>query len=364
MSYWTPPTTTSDRPRARPALGRMVAATLAAAGVLLALASTAKTLKIATSAPDGTTWMKILRTAGDEVEAATEGRVKLKFYPGGVQGDDADVLRKMRIGQLHGGTVQTGVFDRIYSDIQVYNLPMVFHGLDEVDAVRKVIDPVLIDGLKAQGFVAFGFAEVGMAYAMSTKEASSLEDARRLKVWAPQGDEPSARTLSAFRISPIFLTIGEVLPSLTTGAIDTVAAPPVAVLPLLWHTRLKYVLDLPFMYIYSPLVVYERSLKGIDPADRAALERIMGAAVAQADRRNRADHDSAWQALGKQGLQFLGPTRAEVSEWRTVARTATRIWVDEGIISSGMYHKLMAALAEIRNPQANRARAQPAVAGR
>jgi len=336
---------------------------LAVVAMALAPPSVAKTLKIATTAPDGTAWMKLLRQAGADIEKATEKRITLRFYPGGVQGDDTDVLRKMRIGQLHGGTVRTGVFGRIYSDIQLYNLPMVFRDLDEVDAVRKIMDPVLIEGLADAGFIAFGVAEVGMAYAMSTKEASSIADARRLKVWSPQGDVPAARTLEAFNISPIPLTISEVLPSLTTGAIDTVAAPPVAVLPLLWHTRLKYVLDLPFMYIYSPLVVSESSLRGIKPADLEVLHRVMGAAVAQADRLNRVDHDAAWKALRGQGLKFVTPSSTEANEWRTVAGTASRIWVDEGLISKPMYERLNTVLTKIRSDQASRNTARPAVAG-
>ena len=359
MTYWTPRTTTSN--------GRMYRRTFAAAATIVAMSvaapGVAKTLKIATGAPDGTAWMKLLRQAGADVEEATKKRITLRFYPGGAQGDDRDVLRKMRIGQLHGGTVRTGVFGGIYPDIQLYNLPMVFRDLGEVDAVRKVMDPVLIEGLAEAGFIAFGIAEVGMAYAMSTKAASSIADARRLKVWSPQGDVPAARTLEAFSISPIPLTIAEVLSSLSTGAIDTVAAPPVAVLPLLWHTRLKYVLDLPFMYIYSPLVVSERSLRGIDPADVAVLHRALGGAVAEADRLNRADHDAAWRALRRQGLEFLTPTPAEVNEWRTVAATAMRIWVDEGLISKPMYERLNSVLVEIRGGQAKKDIARPAVAG-
>ena len=359
MPYWTPLTTISECSarglrRANLVFRRPAAAAVAVVALALAPPCVAKTLKFASTAPDGTTWMKSLRQAGTEVEAATEGRIKLKFYPGGVQGDDADVLRKMRIGQLHGGTVRTGVFGKIYSDVQLYNLPMVFHDLDEVDAVRASMDPLLMGGLADAGFVALGIAEVGMAYAMSTKAARSLADARRLKIWSPQGDVSVARTLSAFRISPIPLTIGEVLPSLTTGAIDTVAAPPVAVLSLLWHTRLKYVLDLPFMYVYSPVVVYERSLKGVLEADRAALLRIFGSAVAEGDRRNRGDHDAAWQALRNQGLEFQKPAPAELSEWRSAAQTVTRIWVEDGMISDGMYAKLKAVLAQIREGQANR----------
>ena len=359
MNYSTPRMTTSS-PRM---LRRALVAAAAIAAIVLATPSVAKTLKIATGAPDGTAWMKLLRQAGADVETATEGRVELKFYPGGTQGDDHDVLRKMRIGQLHGGTVRTGVFGRIYSDIQLYNLPMVFRDLDEVDAVRKVMDPVLIEGLAQAGFIAFGIAEVGMAYAMSTKRASSIAAARRSKVWSPQGDVPAARTLEAFGISPIPLTIGEVLTSLTSGAIDTVAAPPVAVLPLLWHTRLEYVLDLPFMYIYSPLVVSERGLRGIEPADLAVLNRALGGAVAEADRLNRADHDASLKALRKQGLKFVSPTLAEVNEWRTVAATAMQIWVDEGLISKPMYDRLNSVLAEIRRRHAAKKIARPAVAG-
>ena len=359
MNYSTPRTTTSSPRMHRRAL---VAAT-AIVALALAAPSVAKTLKIATGAPDKTPWMNLLRQAGADVETATKGRVELRFYPGGTQGDDRDVLRKMRIGQLHGGTVRTGVFGGIYSDIQLYNLPMVFRDLDEVDAVRKVMDRVLIEGLAEAGFIAFGIAEVGMAYAMSTKQASAIADARRLKVWSPQGDVPAARTLEAFGISPIPLTIAEVLQSLTSGAIDTVAAPPVAVLPLLWHTRLKYVLDLPFMYIYSPLVVSERALRGIEPADLAVLHRFLGEAVAEADRLNRADHDGSWKALRRQGLKFVAPTPAEVNEWRTVAATAMQIWVDEGLISKPMYDRLEALLAKIRSGRAAKDIARPAVAG-
>ena len=332
-------------------------ATLATAMVAIALAvaqsPVAKELKIATSAPDGTAWMKLLRQAGADVAKATEGRVKLKFYPGGTQGDDRDVMRKMRIGQLHGGSIRTGVFGRTYSDIQLYNLPMVFRSMDEVDQVRRALDPDLIEGLGDAGYTAYGLVELGMAYAMSTHEARSLADARRLKVWAPKGDIPAIRLLEAFDIKPITLTIGEVLPSLAAGVIDTVAAPPVAVLPLQWHTRLEYVLDLPFMYVYSPFVIYERSLRGVDPADQAALHRILSAAVTEADQRSRADHDAAWNALGTQGLEFLSPKAEEAAAWRAAAGEATKVWIDEGIVSQLMYGKLQAVLAEIRGTQAS-----------
>ena len=360
MPYWTRPTTTSEVRRHR----CRVAAVLVAAVLLAPSTATAATLKIATAAPDGSSWMHALRQAGTDVEAATQGRVEIKYYPGGVRGNDQQVLRRIRGRQLDGAIVQTGVFSQLFNDVLIYNLPMVFRNLDEVDAVRPAIDPLLVAGLADAGFVAFGIAEVGMAYAMSTKEARSLADARRLKVWSPQGDRPAERILSAFRIKPIPLGLAEVLSGLQTDLIDAVAAPPVAVFPLRWQTRLKYVLDLPFMYVYSLFVVSDRSLRDVADADIATVKRIMGAAVADVDRLNRAGHDAAWQALRTQGLRFLTPTGAEVAEWRAAASAAQQVWIDEGIVSEDMHATLMKALGEARSAQAVRTVVEPGIAGR
>ena len=316
--------------------------------MLLGIAAEAKALKIATVSPDGSSWMKILGAAGAELDAATEGRLTLKFYPGGSMGDDASVLRRMRSGQLHGGLVLTTTFAKIYPDTQVYNLPMVFRNMAEVDAVRETMDPLLMAGFREHGFISLGLAEVGMAYPMGTRPARSVADARRLKVWAPQGDAAAVRMLRAFRITPIQMPIGDVLPGLATGLIDTVASPPVATLPLLWHTRLKYVLDLPLMYVYGTLVVSERGLRGVAPADVATLQRIVGDAMVRADRQNRADHDAARQALAAQGLEFIELAATELEEWGDNAARARADWVAEGVISDDIHNAIVARLAEVR----------------
>ena len=196
-----------------PRVPRGLAALCAAATcLLLALPAPATTFKIATLSPAGSAWMNILRAAAEEVDAATEGRVAFRFYPGGAMGDDWAVLRKIRAGQLHGGVVTTTVFNRIYSDVQLYNLPLVFRDLSEVDAVRAKLDSVLLAGMERNGFVAFGIAEVGMAYAMSQRPTGTLESLRRAKVWSPEGDISVARALETFGIAPIPLTVVDVLP--------------------------------------------------------------------------------------------------------------------------------------------------------
>ena len=249
------------------------------------LADGATNFKIATISPDGSSWMKLLREGGRSVERATEGRVKFKFYPGGVKGDDQTVLKLMRVGQLHGGIVTTGVFNRIYPDVQVYNLPMHFRTPQEIDRVRTMLDPELMRGLENAGFVCFGIAEVGMAYAMGKKRATSIAGARRLKVWTPQGDEAAMRTLVAFGITPIPSSIVNVLPGLQTGLFDTITTPPVAAVALQWHTQIRYVLDLPLMYVYGLFVVSATQFERLSDADQTTLRSIMADVVRQADRK-------------------------------------------------------------------------------
>ena len=308
------------------------------------LADGATNFKIATISPDGSSWMKLLREGGRSVERATEGRVKFKFYPGGVKGDDQTVLKLMRAGQLHGGIVTTGVFNRIYPDVQVYNLPMHFRTPQEIDRVRTMLDPELMRGLENAGFVCFGIAEVGMAYAMGKKRATSIAGARRLKVWTPQGDEAAMRTLVAFGITPIPSSIVNVLPGLQTGLFDTITTPPVAAVALQWHTQIRYVLDLPLMYVYGLFVVSATQFERLSDADQATLRSIMADVVRQADRKNRADDIATFDVLLAQGIELLTPSDDERREWRRVGEEAAEEWIDRGIVSRGLYQRFQSAL--------------------
>ena len=331
------------------ALGRCAFGLAFALLVVFAEPGAGKTLKVATTSPASSSWVKTLKAANEELKAVTEGRLAFRIYADGRKGrDDTVVLRKIGIGELHGGLVTAAVFQRIYPDMQIYNLPMAFRDLAEVDAIRERMDSQLLAGLDAAGFECFGIAEVGMAYPMSVKPVRTVADGRRLKVWSPQGDVAAARTLEAFGISPISLTIADVAGGLSSGLIDTVAVPPVAVLPLQWHTRLKYVVDLPIMYIYGTFVVDKKTLRDVAQSDLEAMRRIMGAAVAQADRQNRGDHERVLEALRNVGLQFIALTPEEQAGWREFAEAAAARWVKEGVIGADIHKTLKEHLAAIR----------------
>ena len=340
--------TSSRSVRAFAAAAAVVAAAVLVRTLLPGGAASAATLKIATVSPDGSGWMKLLRAAAKEIERETAGRVELKLYPGGVMGDERAMMRKMRIGQLQGAVLTTGVFNRIYPDVQIYNLPMQFRGFEEVDYVRERLDAELMQGLEASGFVSLGFAEVGMAYAMSTRPARSVSDAGSLKVWTPLGNEAAVKAIRDFGISPIPLAITDVLAGLQTGLIDTVAIPPVGALALQWHGPLEYVLDLPFMYVYAPMVLAKRPFERLEEPDREAVRRLLGHAVEDADAGNRADHDPVWRVLQQQGLSLVRPSAEEAAEWQARADAASRRWVADGIVSRALYERFVSYLSEFR----------------
>lgn len=307
-----------------------------------------ETFKVATVSPDGSMWMRMLRQGAAEIAEKTDDRVQFKFYPGGVMGDDKAVLRKIRSMQLHGAVLTAGGLNQVYPDIQLYTLPMVFNDLDEVDHVREAMDAELMSGLRSKGFVGFGIAEVGFAYAMSKARVETFDGIRSQKVWIPDGDPGAEMAIRTFDITPIPLSIADVLGGLQTGLIDSVAVPPVGAIALQWHTQLKYVFDLPLLYVYGLLTVRDRQFDKLDPADQRIVTEVMGDVVRQVNAQNRIDHERAVVALKSQGLSWSVPTADEIAHWKGLSRRASDEMITQGVISAELFESLNDRLSEYR----------------
>ena len=166
-----------------------------------------KTIKIATISPDGTYWMKQMRAGAKEIKEKTQGRVKFKFYPGGVMGNDDSVLRKMHIGQLHGGAITIGALSQSTPDTTIYGLPFLFSSIDDAAEIRKISDPMLSKKMDESGFVCFGIAQGGFTYLMSKEQINSLDDLKSQKSWVPEKSDVGLSVYSYVGISPISLPV-------------------------------------------------------------------------------------------------------------------------------------------------------------
>jgi TRAP-type C4-dicarboxylate transport system substrate-binding protein len=308
----------------------------------------AQEFKVATLAPDGSYPMQEFRKAAEAIKARTEGRVVFKFYPGGTMGNDKTVLRKVRFNQLQGAALTGGGLAEVYPQDQIYNLPFLFKSFEEVDHIRKRIDPVLIQALADRGFVSFGLIEGGFAHMMSAKPIRGTSDLRGLKVWAPEGDPISRTVFEQLGVSPIPLPLTDVLTGLQTGLIDTVGTSPYGAITLQWFTRIKYVTDVPLLYFYGTLVVDKKVFDRLAPADQAVVREVMGAAVSRIDRKSRADNQDARGKLQKQGVQFVMPGPAELDRWHEVAAQATAKLGQAGAYDRAMLTQVEGYLREFR----------------
>jgi TRAP-type C4-dicarboxylate transport system substrate-binding protein len=300
----------------------------------------ATTLKIATIAPDGTTWMKKMRAAAAKIKKETDGRVKVRYYPGGVMGNDNSVLRKIRVGQLHGGALTGGGLTAIYKDAQVYTLPFQFRSLAEVDAVRAQMDQDIIAGIKQNGFISFGLSEGGFAYLLSNSPVKTTDDMRKLKIWIPEGDQVNALMFKALGISPIPLPVTDVMTGLQTGLIDTIASSPIGAIALQWHTRVKHLTNVPLIYLYASLVIKEKALKRLSDADRKVVNETLQATFKELDQINRQDNEQALAALEQQGITLAQPSMAQRLAWEKHANTMLKQLTKDKVFTTEMLSKM------------------------
>lgn len=317
-------------------------------GLLFTLQAEAKVLKIATISPEGSAWMKAMRIAAKDIAKQTEGRVKLKFYPGGVMGNDAAVLRKIRIRQLQGAAVPAGSLRKHYNDIEIYSLPLRFKNFEEVDYVRSRMDKKISEGIEEGGFVTFGLAEGGLAYAMSNSEINTVSELQKKKVWIPSNDQSALQAVQAFDVSPFPLDLSNVLVSLQTGMIDTVATSPIAAIALQWHTQVKHITELPLMYVYAVLAIDKKVFYKLGDADQAILRTVLTETFRYIDSQNRKDNVAALAALKAQGIQTTTPSPEQQAEWYERADNAVKEISKKGIISQESLQELEGHLRDFR----------------
>jgi len=308
-------------------------------------------LKIATLSPEGSLWMQKMRSSADEISKKTNRMVRFKFYPGGIMGDDKAVLRKIKIGQLHGGGFSIGSLTKFYKDSQIYCLPMEFTSLEEIDFVRSYMDRIIVDGLYQGGFKTFGLAEGGFAYILSKSSIKTIDDLQKQRVWIPENDYLSLETVRAFGVKPIPLSVADVLPGLQTGLINTVTVPLIYAVTLQWHTQISYITDTPLIYVYALFALTKKAYLKILPNHQKIVSDVLSRASREIDAENRKQNFQAITALQKQGIKFVAPTKKELQSWSVKAASVSKTLLKAGELSQNIVDILKKNLKKYRSQQ-------------
>lgn len=308
----------------------------------------AKVLKIATLAPDGTDWMNQMRQASKRIAEQTNNRVKFKFYPGGIMGNEKSVLRKMHIGQLHGSAMTNTALSKLGNVNLVYSMPLKYRSYEEVTHIREKLDELLLKELYQNGYTAYSIAGDGFAYLLSQNPLKTLEDLKQQKVWVPKGDVVARTMLEELGNSPVSLPLTDVLTGLQTGLFTTVGAPPSFSIALQWHTKVKYLVDLPMFFSYGALVFSNKALKGISAQDQAILRKEITQVFKVLNKRNWENNLKAREALKSQGIEFIKPSKTELDKIYRLADQVTAKLIKEGVFDAGMVKQVNTMLAAYR----------------
>ncbi len=310
------------------------------------------TLKFATLIPTGTEWTTILDDWIKDVEAKSKGRLKFKMYPGGVMGDEPDVLRKIRKGQLHGGLFTGYGIGRIYSPARVLEVPFLFKNTDESDYVRDHIMPDIEKGFKKNGFELLGWPEIGFIHFFSKHKIESIEDVRKSRIWLWQGDPLGEAFFEASDISPIPLSIIDVYPQLSAkhGSIDTVYVSTFGAIALQWHSKLKYATNIALTNAIGGLVISNKFFDKL-PQDLQSLLKTTGKTMSDRVRNStRLENQKSRILLEESGIVFLWDwDDNSMEQFIEIRDKAAKHLENTNYIPASFFNKTRNLLTEYRN---------------
>lgn len=308
--------------------------------------------KIASLAPEGSVWVDSFKEFAREVTEKTGGEVGFRIYPGGVMGDDRAMYRKIRAGQLHGGGfTMTGISDIVH-DFRVMAIPFLFKSYTEVDLVSAELQPLFSQRFAAKGLQFVQMTEVGFVYTFSDKPRITIDDLQQAKTWAPSNDPLTGAFLASMGVSPIALSIPDVLSSLQTGLVNTAFNSLYGSIVLQWYTKAPYVTDQPYGYAYGVFLVSKKAFDKLTDEQKQIVNDAARTHFPELIRKTRASNSDSRGVLESHGVQFVSTTDEIVAELEKHRDAAITQLIGDAF-SREIYDTLNKTLIEHRLKSAN-----------
>ncbi len=303
--------------------------------------------KIASLAPDGSVWVTQFDKFAKEVSEKTDGEVGFRVYSGGIMGDDQAMYRKMRVGQLQGGGFTMTGIAQVVPDFRIMAIPFLFDDYAEVDAVRSGLLPLFREQFAAQGMELIAMTEVGFIYTMSAKPIATIEELRKATIWIPSGDPLISTFIETIGLTPIQLSIPDVLSSLQTGLVDTVFNSLYGSIVLQWFTKARYVTDNPFGYAYGVFLLDKKRFDRLPPKYAEIIRKSAATHFPALIDETRKSNAESYQVLQKQGVTFIKADQETIKELKSF-QTQTVEKAVGGSFSRETYAKMMKILDDYR----------------
>lgn len=330
----------------------MIAALALVAGLMMARPSTvlATVIKIAVVMPEGSTWTNTLNELADAVREESAGELEFKIYAGGISGDEADVLRKMRVNRLHAGGFSGVGLGLVLPEVRILELPLLFKSYAEIDFVKEKMFPAFAQGFEKKGYVLLGFAEAGFVYLFSNRRIDSVEGLRESKMWVWKGDRVAESFLDAFGVQAYPLQLADVPTGLDTGMIDSFYSPPLAAVAFQWYARVRYLLDFPMVNSTGALLMNRRTFNDLSDRNQEILQRLTRQFCTTLVQRTRRDNAEALKVLAESGIERITPSPDQIASFQNSAAKNYRMNIPS-IYPQELFDQIQGLLVDFRQSQ-------------
>ncbi len=309
------------------------------------------TIKFATLAPEGSTWMNVMRELDKEIREKSNNRMKFKIYAGGVSGDEKDVIRKIRIGQLHAGGFSGVGMGQILPEVRALDLPFLFNDRKEIDHIYNTYFEYFSNVFHKKGYTLLGWVEVGPVHIFSNKPISTISDMAGIKMWMWEGDPLANEMIKALGLSPYPLSVTDVLISLQTGLIDTVYGSPLAAISLQWFTKIKYISMYPLGNASGAVLISNKFFNKL-PADlKNLLMNLSKKHFSRLISLTRKDNDKSIQVMKEAGITLVKkPEGRDLKAFSKAGKTVRDNLVDK-LYTRDLLEKIISSLNLFRARQ-------------
>lgn len=305
----------------------MIRSLLFALSLLLAAPAFAgATIKLGTLAPDGSVWHRILQQMDADLRAATGGSVKLKIYAGGAMGDEGDMIRRMRLGQLQAaGVTGNGLMD-IAPGMNVLQMPAMITQEGELDYVRDRLNPRFEKDLREKGFIPVAWVDGGWVHLFSNKPVAKPADLKKLKLWVWSREGTSAQIWKRHGMDPVNLTVADILPGLQTGMVDAFASTPLAVLSFQFFNHAKFMTAMRWGVVTGGVVLTAKAFDGLSAGEQKALMEAGKKATAKFVSAVDLESKKALEEMQKRGLTIVPVPPDAEKEWMVIVEDAWKAY--------------------------------------